>query len=344
MLNTRFRRRLGVLLTAGVLAAWGQTATAAEVNIYSARKEELIKPLLDAFTKQSGIQVNVLTADADQLVERMKNEGANSKADLLITVDVGRLYRAKKEGLLQPVKSEVLEKNIPAQYRSPEGDWYGLSLRSRVIFYAKDRVKPSELSTYEDLADPKWKGRICVRSSNNIYNQSLLAGMIANHGTEKAEQWAKGVVANLARKPQGGDRDQILAVAAGQCDIAIANTYYYGALVTSKEEKDRTAAQQVALFWPNQKDRGAHVNVSGAGVTTSAKNKAEAVKLLEFLSSDEAQRLYADVNQEYPVKKGVAASELVASWGKFKADDLNVSALGENNAPAVKIFDRVGWP
>lgn len=335
----------GWVLAAVLTTVWAalSPASAAEVNVYSARKDNLIKPLLDEFSRKTGVTYNLLTADADQLLERLKSEGANSPADVLITTDVGRLHRAKQDHLLQPVRPAKLEANVPAQYRDPEGYWYGLSLRARVVFYARDRVKPSKLSTYADLADPKWKGRLCVRSSNSIYNQSMLAGMIAAEGPAKAESWAKGIVANLARKPQGGDRDQIVAVAAGACDIAIANTYYYGALVTSKDAKEREAAEQVGIFWPDQQGRGAHVNISGGGVTQSAKNKAEAVRLLEFLSDDEAQRIYAEVNQEYPVKPGVAPSAMVASWGKFKADALNVAALGDNNAEAVRIFDRVGW-
>lgn len=333
-------RVLGCALA--VLVAAG-SAGAAEVNVYSARKDNLIKPLLDAFTEKTGVKVNLLTADADQLIERLRNEGANSPADVLITVDAGRLHRAEAEGLLQPVTSAALAKNVPAHLRDPENHWFGLSQRARVVFYAKDRVKPDELSSYADLADPRWKGRICIRSSGNIYNQSLLAAMIAAHGPEKAEAWAKGVAANLARKPQGGDRDQIKAVAAGECDLAVANTYYYGGMLTGKDEGDKAAAGKVAILFPDQKGRGTHVNVSGAGVTASAKNKAEAVKLLEFLSDDEAQRLYAEVNQEYPVKPGVAWSPLLEGWGRFKADELNVGALGDNNAEAVKMFDRVGW-
>ncbi len=333
-------RILGCALAA-VLAAG--SAGAAEVNVYSARKDNLIKPLLDAFTAKTGVKVNLLTADADQLIERLKNEGANSPADMLISTDAGRLHRAEAEGLLQPVTSEVLQKNVPAHLRDPENHWFGLSQRARVVFFAKDRVKPEELSSYADLADPKWKGRICTRSSGSIYNQSLLAAMIAANGPEKAEAWAKGIVDNMARKPQGGDRDQIKAVAAGECDLAIANTYYYGGMLTGKDAADKQAAESVAIFFPDQNGRGTHVNVSGAGVTASAKNKAEAVKLLEFLSDDEAQRIYADDNQEYPVKPGLAWSPLLEGWGRFKADDLNVGALGDNNAEAVKMFDRVGW-
>lgn len=327
---------LAILLGAG-------SASAAEVNVYSARKDHLLKPVLDAFTKESGIKVNLLSAGEDQLLERLKSEGAASPADLFITTDVAHLHKARVAGVLQPATSPMLERNIPAHYRDPQGYWYGLSARARVLFYAKDRVKPAELSSYEDLADPKWKGRICVRSSSSTYNQSLLAGLISVMGTEKAEQWAKAIVDNMARKPQGGDRDQILAVAAGQCDVAIANTYYYGGMQTSEKADERDAAAKVGIFFPNQQGRGAHMNVAGAGVAASAKHKAEALKLLEFLSGAEAQRLFAEANNEFPVMAGAKPSPVVAAWGSFKGEDINVSMLGENNPQALRIFDRVGW-
>lgn len=321
----------------------GSAATAAEVNVYSARKEELIKPLLDRFSEQSGITVNLVTGAADALLERLQAEGINSPADVFLTVDAGRLGRAKAAGVLQPVRSNLLEQAIPPEYRDPEGYWYGLSLRARPIMYAKGRVDPKELSTYEDLAKPKWKGRICIRSSNNIYNQSLVASMIAADGESSTEAWARGLVANLARTPAGGDRDQIKAAAAGQCDIAIANTYYLGGMLVSKEAGQRQAASKIAVFWPNQNGRGVHVNVSGAGITKSAKHPQAALKLLEFLGSDTAQKWYADVNVEYPVTPGVAMSATLAEWGKFKADSLNLAKLGELNAQAVKLMDRAGW-
>lgn len=345
------RKLIALAAGAAALTVTGTVSgmvSAAEVNLYSSRKEELLKPLLDQFTKDTGIKVNLLTGKDEQLLERLKSEGANSPADVLMTVDVGRLHKATDQGLLQAATSKVIEANVPAQYRDPENRWVGLSLRSRIVFYAKDRVKPSELSTYEDLADPKWKNRICIRGSGNIYNQSLLASLIEIHGAGKAEEWAKGMVANMARKPQGGDRDQIKAVAAGECDLAVSNTYYYGQMQTSKDEAEKGAAAAVAPFFPNQagdgvEGRGAHMNVSGAGVTASAKNKAEAVKLIEFLTGDKAQAIYAEKNNEYPVKADAKWADLVANWGTFKADTLNVSALGTNNAEAVKIFDRVGW-
>jgi iron(III) transport system substrate-binding protein len=314
-----------------------------EVNVYSARKEALIKPLLDDFSAQTGIEVNLVTGKADALLTRLKSEGRNTPADLFITVDAGRLYRAKEAGVLQSITDPQIQAAVPENLRDPEGEWIGLSQRARVIFYARDRVDPSELSTYEALADPAWKGRICIRSSSNIYNQSLVASLIAAHGVEKVEEWARGLVANMARPPKGGDRDQIKAVAAGQCDIAVANTYYYGQMLAGDDAAQRAAAEKVALFWPNQDGRGVHVNVSGAGMTLHAKNPEPALQLLRFLVSPEAQRWYAEVNYEYPVREGVEISDLLETWGGFKADNLNLSALGEYNAEAVKLMDRAGW-
>ncbi len=327
----------------GTLAIPLAAAAAEEVNIYSYRKEVLIRPLLDAFTAATGIRVNLVSGKADALLERLKSEGINSPADILLTTDVGRLYRAKQAGVFQPVRTPLLERSVPARYRDPEGYWYGLSVRARVIFYAPNRVDPATLSTYEALAGPEWKGRICIRSSSNIYNQSLLASMIANDGPEAAEAWAAGIVANLARKPQGGDRDQIKAVAAGQCDVAIANTYYYAGMLASTDRSQREAAAKVAIFWPNQQGRGAHVNISGAGITRGAPNKENAIRLLEFLVSEEAQKLYAEKVYEYPVRPGVAVAGTVKQLGDFKADELNLAQLGKYNAEAVRIFDRVGW-
>ncbi|KAF0223303.1 MAG: family 1 extracellular solute-binding [Rhodospirillaceae bacterium] len=329
-------------LTVAACMAAG-TVSAAEVNVYSARKDHLIKPVLDAFTQASGITVNLLSANETQLLERLKSEGKDSPADLFITTDVAHLHAARVAGILAPVQSAVLAKNIPAQYHDPQGYWYGLSARARVIFYAMDRVKPTDLSTYEDLATAKWKGRICVRSSSSTYNQSLLGGLIAVMGPEKAEAWAKGITDNMARKPQGGDRDQIAAVAAGQCDVAIANTYYFGGMQTSDKADEKAAAAKVGLFFPNQADRGAHMNVAGAGLTISAKNKAEAVKLLEFMSGEVAQKLFAEANNEFPVLPSAKMSPTVAAWGPFKGEKINVAMLGENASQAVRIFDRVGW-
>lgn len=320
----------------------GQSA-AAEINVYSARIESLIKPLLDQFTEQTGIKVNLVTGEADALLKRLELEGRNSPADLLITTDVGRLHQAEARGLLQAVESDVLNEQIPSAYRDPQGFWFGLSLRARVIAYARERVSADELSTYEALADEDWRGRICIRSSSNVYNQSLVASLIAHHGVDATQDWANGLVKNFARSPQGGDRDQISAVAAGQCDLAVVNTYYIAGMLASPKQNEVNAAMTVDVFWPNQDGRGAHVNISGAGVTKAAKNRKEAIKLLEFMLSDEAQRWYADQNHEYPVKTGIPVSNLLEQWGEFKADDLNLSTLGDNNAEAVRIMDRAGW-
>jgi iron(III) transport system substrate-binding protein len=340
--NSHMGRSTLFLFTA-LTVVLSSLAQAAEVNIYSARKEALIKPLLDEFSAKTGIEVNLVTGKADALLSRLQSEGRNTPADVFITVDAGRLHRAKEAGVLQTISDPQIEAAVPANLRDADGQWIGLSQRARVIFYAKDRVDPSELSTYEALADPKWKGRICIRSSNNIYNQSLVASLIAAHGEEEVEEWARGLVANMARPPRGGDRDQIKAVAAGECDLAVANTYYYGKMLTGDDAGQKAAAEQVALFWPNQNGRGAHVNVSGAGVTRHAKNPDAAIELLRFLVSPEAQSWYAEVNFEYPVREGVEESELLASWGDFKADNLNLSTLGEYNAAAVMLMDRAGW-
>lgn len=336
----------GILATVA-LAVFGPAQAATEVNVYSARKEELIKPLLDRFTEKTAIKVNLLTGGADELLKRLQSEGRNSPADLFITVDAGRLHRAKAAGVLQPVSSQLLEQAVPPAYRDPENYWYGLSVRARPLMYARGRVDPAQLSTYEDLAHPKWKGRICIRSSSNIYNQSLVASMIAAQGEAKTEEWAKGLVANFARPPNGGDRDQIKAVAAGECDIAIANTYYLGGMLLGSQyggnQAEYAAASKINVFWPNQGGRGVHVNVSGAGVTRSAQNRDNAVKLLEFLVNDASQAWYAEVNVEYPVKEGVAHSAILKKWGGFKADALNLARLGELNKDAVKLMDRAGW-
>ena len=326
------------------LAFTGSSLAAEEVNVYSARKENLIKPLLDKFTAETGIKTNLITAKADKLLTRLVNEGRNSPADVFITVDAGRLYRARQQDVLQPLNTPSVNEIVPAHLVDKDGYWVGLSQRARVIFYAKDRVKPAELSSYEDLAEDKWQKRICIRSSGNIYNQSLVASMIAADGKAAAEKWAEGLVANMARPPKGGDRDQIKAAAAGQCDLAVANTYYYGKMLTSKKDPAQVAAaEKMGLFWPNQKGRGAHVNISGVGIAKHAPNADNARKLIVFLLNKESQHWYADKNFEYPVRDDVEPSDLLKSWGDFKADNLNLSALGENNIEAVKIMDRAGW-
>lgn len=318
-------------------------ASEKEVNLYSARKEQLIKPALDKFTEKTGITVNLVTGKADALLTRLKSEGKNSPADLFITVDAGRLYRAKQAGVLQKFESDTLNAVIPENFRDPEGYWFGLSMRARPIFYVKDRVDPKLLTSYEALADDHWAKKICIRSSSNIYNQSLVASMLARTGESDVETWAKGLVSNMARSPKGGDRDQLKAAAAGQCDVAVANTYYYGAMLTGKDAEQKAAAEKMAIFWPNQSDRGAHVNVSGIGLTAAAKNIEAAKALAEFLASPETQQWYAEVNFEYPVRKGVEISGVLKQWGDFKADSINLAELGENNASAVKVMDRAGW-
>jgi len=337
-------RRLAFFVSLLTLFSLSFNALAEEVNVYSARKENLIKPLLDKFSAETGIKTNLITAKADKLLTRMKNEGRNTPADILITTDAGRLHRAKQADLLQVIDSSSIDQSVPAHLRDVDGLWVGLSQRARVIFYVKDKVKPEQLSSYENLADPQWHRRICIRSSGNIYNQSMVASMIAAKGEAATLDWAKGLVKNLARKPKGGDRDQIKAAAAGQCDIAVANTYYYAnMLANTKDASQVAAAQKMAVFWPNQNDRGAHVNVSGAGISKYSKNKDNAVRLIEFLLSPESQKWYASVNYEYPVVAGVAPNELVAGWGEFKSDLLNLSRLGELNAAAVKTMDKAGW-
>lgn len=314
-----------------------------EVNVYSHRHYESDQALFRQFTERTGIRVNVVTASADELITRLENEGAATPADLLITVDAGRLHRAKTKGLLQPVHSQVLEANVPSHLRDRDGEWYGITRRARVIVYHRGRVQPSDLSTYEALADARWKGRVLIRSSSNVYNQSLLASLIAQDGREAASEWAAGIVRNMARAPAGGDTDQVKAVAAGAGDVAVSNTYYVAQLVESSDPEDRRVAEQVGVFFPNQEGRGAHVNVSGAGVTRHAKNRENAIRLLEFLTSDEAQRAFAEGTKEYPVKEGVAWSPTLQAWGEFKADTLALTRLGELNEEAVRLFDAAGW-
>lgn len=331
------------ILTTIIAAAFAGQVSAAEVNVYSARQDSLIVPLLDRFSEQTGIEVNLITGKANALLSRIQAEGAATPADVLVTVDAGNLHRAKEAGVLAAIDSATLSDKIPTKLRDTDNEWFGLTVRSRPIFYAKDRVNPSELSTYEALTDSQWKSRICIRSSSNIYNQSLVASMIQANGADKTLQWAEGLVSNLARKPTGGDTDQLRAVAAGQCDLAIANTYYFGRLIDSNKPEDRKVVEKLGVFWPNQTGRGAHINVSGMGVTKHAKNRAEAIQLLEFMVSDDAQAYYAEINHEYPVVKGVSSSPTIASLGEFKSDALNLSTLGVNNKNAVKLMDRAGW-
>lgn len=332
-----------LMLAMAVALTPAGAAVAQEVNLYSARNEALIKPLLERFTADSGIKVNLVTGKADALLKRISSEGRNTPADVLLTTDAGRLYRAKQAGVTEAIESELLKKRVPEQYRDPQMHWVGLSLRARPIMYVKGKVEPSELSSYEALTDPKWKGRICIRSSSNIYNQSLVASLIAANGKQETEKWASGLVSNLARPPQGGDRDQIKAAVSGQCDIAVANTYYLAGMLTGGDAEQRAIAEKVAVFWPNQEGRGAHVNVSGAALIKASKHKAAAVKLIEFLASDASQQWYAESNGEYPVRDDVAVSDTLEAWGDFKADALNLDRLGELNAEALMLMDRAGW-
>lgn len=332
-----------VSLSAITLALTASVAHAATVNVYSARKEALIKPVLEQFTEKTGIEVRLLTGGGDALLARLRNEGENSPADLFLTVDAGNLHRAAEAGIFQPISDTNVLGKVPANLHGADKLWIGLSLRARPLFYAKDRVDPSQLKGYEDLADARWDNNVCIRSSDNIYNQSLTAALIEHWGAEQTEQWAKGLVGNLAKPPVGGDRDQIKAVAAGVCDIAVANTYYLGLMEASSDADEREAANQVAIFWPNQDSFGTHVNVSGIGLTKYAKNTEEAQQLIAFLLSEEAQEWYAATNNEYPAVKGVEWSERLQTWGDFKMDDIEMRYLGENNAAAVKLMNRAGW-
>ena len=337
------RPRLLILLAAAVLAACGAESgqdAQQEVVLYSARHYDSDAQINDAFERETGIRVRSIEADGDLLIERIRADGARSPADVIMTVDAGRLWRAEEEGLFQPVQSDILEQRIPANLRHPDGLWFGFSQRARVFVYAKDRVDPAALGGYETLADPAWRGRVCVRSSGAIYNVSLLAALIDRWGAERAQEWADGVVANLARVPSGADLDQIAAVAAGECDIALVNHYYLARMIAS----DPSLGEKVGLHWP-EANGGVHVNISGAGIAANAPHPEAAKQYLEFLASDEAQRLVAETNGEYPVEAGVAYDNpIVAGFGDFASDPVNVAVLGENQAEAQRIFDRAGWP
>lgn len=313
------------------------------VNLYTDRHYDSDDVLYSAFSKETGIKVNIVKGKSDELIERLKTEGADTEADLFITADVGRLHRAKASSLLQSVDSQILNTNIPVNLRDKENYWFGLTKRARVIIYAKDRVKTSELSTYEDLTNPRWKGKILVRGSDSVYNQSLLASFIEIMGEENASKWAAGIVANMARAPKGGDRDQAKAVAAGEGDIAIMNTYYFGLMMNSSDPEEKKLTENLAIFFPDQEGNGTHINVSGAGVIKSAKNKENAIKLLEFLASEYAQKSFAEANYEYPVLKSTESSDLLKSWGSFKEQSISLSKLGELNEKAVRILNEVGW-
>lgn len=314
-----------------------------EVNVYTHRHYKADQELFAQFEKETGIKVNVVNAKADELMQKMSLEGAQSPADVLITVDAGRLVRAKNKGLLQSATSEFLTKTIPSHLKDVDNHWFSLTKRARVIVYNPEKIKEEDLSSYEALTDKKWKNKILIRSSSNIYNQSLLASIIANNGKEKASEWAKGIVANMARSPKGNDRDQVKAVVAGEGDIAIVNTYYIGKLLNSKNPDEVLAGKAVKVFFPNQNNRGTHINVSGAGVAKFAPNKQNAIKFIEFLASKKSQEVFANANYEYPVNEEVVLSDLLKSWGAFKEDTLSLTKLGENNKNAVIIFDESSW-
>ncbi len=330
------------LLCLTVIAPCAEAADPGEVNIYSYRQPYLINPLLKAFTDATGIKVNVIFAEKG-LIERIQAEGRNSPADVLLTVDVGNLTQATDAGIAQPIQSATLDAAIPQAYRAADDQWVGLTRRARVVYASKERVKQDHI-TYEELADPKWRGKICIRSGQHVYNVALIASMIAAHGEAWAETWLKGVKANLARKPAGDDRLQVKGIYAGECDIAVGNTYYMGVMLQNdKEPEQKEWANSVNILFPNSGDRGTHVNVSGAVVAKYAPHKDNAIKLLEFLASDKGQEMYAEVNNEYPVKDGVPWSPLVKSWGEFKPDPISLNEIAALRKKASELVDKVGF-
>ena len=330
-------------LTTTVLLATLSFAGTQEVNIYSHRHYDTDKQLYKMFEKETGIKVNVVKAKANELIKRLEIEGKNSPADLLITSDAARLHLAYKKNLLQSIDSDYLNKTVPNNLKQKDGYWYALTKRARVIVYNKDKVNPSSLSTYAALTSKNMKNKVLIRKASNIYNQSLLASIIANKGEEEATKWAKDMVNNFARTPKGSDRDQMKAVAAGVGDIAVVNTYYLGMLLNSNKKREVMVGKKMGIFFPNQNTTGTHINISGVGVVKYSKNKKNAIKLIEFLVSPKAQGLYAKTNFEYPINKNVEPSPLLKSWGSFKEDNLSLELLGQNNEKAVKIFNIVGW-
>ena len=330
-------------LAAGLAACAALPALADEVNIYSSRHYDTDERLYSDFTEATGITVNRIEGTPEELIARMQAEGANSPADIFLTVDAGRIWLADKDNLLQPVTSEVLAERIPAHLRHPDGKWFGLSQRARIIFYAKDRVE-NPPQTYADLADPEWKGRICIRSSSNVYNLSLMSAIIAHEGEEGAKAWASGLLANLARPPEGGDTDQLKGLVSGACDIAVANTYYFARGLATEVDGLSDGIENIGWVFPNQETTGAHVNISAAGLAANAPHPDAAIAFIEYLSTPEAQAYFADQNFEYPAVAGANVGAVPASLGEFKADDLNLSVLGENQPIAQRIFNEVGFP
>ncbi len=341
---TRIIRALCVLLLPMLAIPIAQAADEPVLNLYSARHYQTDEAMYDNFTKATGVKINRIEASDDQLVERLKNEGAASPADILLIVDAARLWQAQQLGLFQPVTNASLNERIPAKYRDPAGNWFGFSYRGRVIVYNKAKVNPADIATYDALADPKNKGRVCTRSGSHPYNLSLIASQIAHLGQARAEAWARGVVANMARAPKGGDTDQIKAVAAGECTVALANTYYYARLMRSAKADDRDIVAKTGVIFPDQAGDGTHVNISGAGVARNAPHRENAVKFLVYLAGNDAQRYFADGNNEWPVVAGVpVANPALDAMGNFRIDPLPIAALGKNTAEAQKMADRVGW-
>lgn len=343
----RFITGLSLFAAAGAAGAFPASAQqqGGELNLYSSRHYDTDRTLYDTFTKDTGIRVRLIEGDADQLIARIQSEGRNSPADVLITVDAARLARAKEAGILQPVRSQVLETRVPASLRDPEGNWFGVSKRARVVMYDKQKGPPAGLARWEDLADPRFRGQVCVRSSNHPYNISLVASILAANGPEKTEEWARGVVANMARPPQGGDRDQFRAIPAGQCQLAISNTYYLGQMATSQRPDDRQVAERIGVVFPNGApgDRGAHVNVSGAGVVATAPNREAAVRFVEYLTSARAQEIFAVGNMEYPVVEDASVHPALAAFGSFREDRLNAAEYAKLGPQALQIMQRAGW-
>lgn len=347
---TSFRRHLRATAGLGLLfgglsllaALEAPAAAQDELNIYSSRHYDTDSLLFEGFTEETGITINLIEGSGEELVARILNEGVNSPADILISVDAGRLWRAEEEGIFQPVSSDTLEERIPPYLRHPDGLWFGFSTRARTLYYNPEIVEEPP-TTYEELADPRFEGLVCIRSSSNIYNLSLMASMIDVHGEEGATQWAEGVVANFARRPQGGDTDQIKAVAAGECGIAVANHYYYLRLVRSDDPADQEVVEKVELVWANQEDRGVHVNISGAGVVANAPHPDAAIAFLEYLTTDDAQIYFTEGNNEYPVVEGVMDNPILQQFGDPKRHEINMAVYGEQQPLAQMIFDRVGW-
>ncbi|MCB5176076.1 MULTISPECIES: Fe(3+) ABC transporter substrate-binding protein [Microvirga] len=326
---------------AGLLAGSSLAAIAQELNLYTSREPGLIKPILDEFTKETGIKVNTVFVN-NGLEERIRTEGENSPADVILTVDIGRLQAAKDLGVTQPVKLTALEETIPAAYRDPEGHWFGIALRGRVVYASKDRVKQDQI-TYEELADPKWKGKVCIRSGQHLYNISLFAAVIAHKGEEKAEEWLKGLKANLAKKPSGGDREQAKDILAGVCDIAIGNTYYVSLMRNGNNEEQKKWGEAIKVILPTFEGGGTHVNVSGLALAKNAPNKANAEKFMEYMVSDEAQRLHAEANSEYPVKAGIKIHPTIESFGQLKPDNVSIAEIAKLRKKASELVDKVGF-